>query len=47
MQHYFWNDYFGSGWLLWCGVLFLIFSSFENWRYPYAARRRCGLPLQK
>jgi len=47
MQHYFWNDYFGCGWLLWCGVLILFFSSFGNWRYTYAAHRRYGLPLQK
>ncbi len=47
MQHYFWNDYFGWGWLLWFGILILFFSSFGNWRYTYAAHRRYGLLPQK
>lgn len=47
MQHFFWNDYFAWGWLLWCGVLILFFSSFGNWRYTYSAHRKYGLPLQK
>lgn len=47
MQHYFWNDYFGWGWLLWFGILILIFSSYGNWRYTYAAHRRYDLPPQK
>lgn len=29
MQHAYWNDwYFGWGWLLWFGFIFLLFSSF-------------------
>ncbi len=48
MQHYFWNDwYFGWGWLLWFGIIFLLFSSAGNWRYTYAAHRRYGLPMEK
>jgi putative membrane protein len=48
MQHSFWNDwYFGWGWLLWFGFLFLAFSSFGNWGYTYSAHRKYGLPPQK
>jgi putative membrane protein len=48
MQHYFWNDwYFGWGWFLWFGIIFLLFSSMGNWRYTYAAHRKYGLPQQK
>ncbi len=48
MQHYFWNDwYFGWGWFLWFGIIFLVFSSMGNWRYTYAAHRKYGLPSEK
>lgn len=48
MQHYFWNNwYFGWGWFLWFGIIFLLFSSMGNWRYTYAAHRKYDLPLQK
>ena len=50
MHTYFWNDwYFGWGWFLWIGIIFLLFSSVGNWRYTYAAHRKYGrgLPLQK
>ena len=50
MQHYFWNNwYLGWGWLLWFGIIFLLFSSMGNWRYTYAAHRKHGLgaPAQK
>ena len=41
MQHAYWNDwYFGWGWLLWFGFIFLLFSSFGNWGYTYRAHRR-------
>lgn len=41
MQHAFWNDwYFGWGWFLWLGFLFLLFSSIGNWGYTYRAHRR-------
>ncbi|MEO6985827.1 MAG: SHOCT domain-containing protein [Paralcaligenes sp.] len=44
MQHYFWNNwYFGWGWLLWLGIVFLLFSSMGNWRYTYAAHRNYRL----
>ena len=44
MQHAYWNDwYFGWGWLLWLGFLFLLFSSVGNWGYTYRAHRRFGI----
>lgn len=43
MVHYYWNDwYFGWGWILWFGFIFLLFSSFGNWRYTYHAHRKYG-----
>ena len=43
MQHAFWNDwYFGWGWLLWLGFIFLLFSGLGNWGYTYRAHRRFG-----
>lgn len=50
MHPYFWNSlYFGWGWFLWFGIIFLLLSSMGNWRYTYAAHRKfgLGLPLQK
>ncbi len=47
MQHHFWNDYFNWGWLLWCGVLILLVSSFGNWRYTRAAHRKSVSPLHE
>lgn len=48
MQHYFWNDwYFGWGWFLWFGIVFLLFSGMGNWRYTYAAHRRHDLQQSK
>lgn len=48
MHPYFWNDwYFGWGWFLWFGIIFLLFSSMGNWRYTYAAHRKYALPGQK
>jgi putative membrane protein len=46
MPHTYWNDwYFGWGWILWFGFIFLCFSSIGNWGYTYRAhRRRDGLP---
>jgi len=32
--------YFGWGWILWLGFLFLLFSSFGNWGYAYRAHRK-------
>jgi putative membrane protein len=41
MVHNYWNDwYFGWGWLLWFGFIFLMFSSFGNWGYTYRAHRK-------
>ena len=32
MQTDFWNNwYFGWGWFLWFGIIFLLFSSMGNW----------------
>jgi len=43
MSHPYWNDwYFGWGWFLWFGILFLFFSSIGNWGYSYRAHRRFG-----
>jgi len=37
------NDwYFGWGWLLCFGFIFLMFSSFGNWGYTYSAHRKYG-----
>jgi putative membrane protein len=43
MPHTYWNDwYFGWGWFLWFGVIFLLFSSLGNWGYTYRAHQRFG-----
>ena len=34
--------YFGWGWILWFGIIFLAFSSIGNWGYTYRAHRRYG-----
>jgi putative membrane protein len=35
------NDwYFGWGWFLWFGFIFLMFSSFGNWGYTYRVHRK-------
>ena len=49
MSHAYWNDwYFGWGWFLWFGIIFLLFSSIGNWGYTYSAHRRYGqLPGKK
>ncbi|HUV99334.1 MAG TPA: SHOCT domain-containing protein [Gallionella sp.] len=41
MYHYYWNDwYFGWGWILWFGIVFLLFSSIGNWGYSYRAHQK-------
>ena len=48
MQTDFWNNwYFGWGWFLWFGIIFLLFSSMGNWGYTYSAHRKYGLLGQK
>lgn len=48
MEHYYWNDwYLAWGWFLWFGIVFLLFSSFGNWRYTYRAHQKYELQLQK
>jgi putative membrane protein len=43
MQHALWNDwYFGWGWFLWFGFIFLLFSGIGNWGYTYRVHRRFG-----
>ncbi len=43
LTHPYWNDwYFGWGWFLWFGILFLLFSSIGNWSYTYRAHRKYG-----
>jgi putative membrane protein len=35
------NDwYFGWGWFLWLGFIFLMISSMGNWGYTYRAHRK-------
>jgi putative membrane protein len=44
MAHPYWNDwYFGWGWLIWIGFIFLIFSGLGNWRYTYNAHQKYNL----
>jgi len=41
MTTYYWNDWYtGWGWLLWYGMVFLVFSMFANWGYTYSAHRK-------
>ena len=41
MNHFVGNGwYFGWGWILWLGFIFLMFSSFGNWRYTYRVHRK-------
>ncbi len=41
MNQNFWGDwYFGWGWILWFGFIFLVFSSFGNWGYTYRAHQK-------
>jgi putative membrane protein len=47
MTHTYWNDWYVSwGWCLWCGIIFLMFSSLGNWGYTYGAHRKYGLVPQ-
>ena len=37
--------FFGWGWILWLGFVFLMLSSFGNWGYAYRAHRKFdGMP---
>ena len=48
MNHAFWNNwYFGWGWLLWVGVIFLLCLSVGNWRYTYHAHQKSDKPPRK
>ncbi len=38
------NDYFGWGWILWMGFIFLMLSSVGNWGYAYRAHRKLDGP---
>jgi putative membrane protein len=40
MNHWANDWYFGWGWLLWLGFIFLMFSSVGNWGYTYRAHRK-------
>jgi len=41
INHLYWNDwYFGWGWILWLGFIFLMFSSFGHWGYSYRIHRK-------
>ncbi len=48
MTHTYWNDwYFGWGWFLWFGIVFLLFSSLGNWGYTYRAHQKYDAPSRK
>ena len=48
MIHTYWNDwYFGWGWILWLGFIFLLFSGLGNWGYTYRAHRRYDSGITK
>jgi putative membrane protein len=48
MVHNYWNDwYFGWGWVLWLGFIFLLFSSIGNWGYTYRAHQKYEGPPRK
>ena len=48
MPHAYWNDwYFGWGWLLWFGFVFLLFSSVGNWGYTYRAHQKLIPPVRE
>ncbi len=41
----YWNDwYFGLGWSLWFGGVFLVFWSMGNWGERYRAHHKAGMP---
>ncbi len=41
MYHYYWNDWYPVwGWVLWFGIVFLLFSSIGNWGYSYRAHQK-------
>jgi len=42
MTHNFANWYFGWGWFIWMGFIFLMFSSIGNWGYTYRAHQKYG-----
>jgi putative membrane protein len=46
-MHMYWNDWFyGWGWILWFGFIFLLFSGLGNWGYTYRAHRKYDLPTR-
>ena len=47
MNHLANNWYFGWGWILWLGFVFLMFSSFGHWGYSYRIHRMYGLAPRK
>jgi putative membrane protein len=41
MTSYYWNDWYsGFGYVLWFGLIVLLFSGLGNWGYTYRAHRR-------
>ena len=48
MSHFVANDwYFGWGWILWLGFVFLMFSTMGNWGYTYRAYRKYDMQPRK
>lgn len=41
MTNYYWNDWYaGFGWVLWFGMMLLLFSTWGNWGYTYTTHRK-------
>ncbi len=38
------NGGFGWFWIVWIGLVFLMFSSFGNWGYTYRVHRKFDVP---
>ncbi len=47
MAHNVANWYFGWGWFLWLGFIFLMFSSVGNWGYTYRAHQKYEQPRKE
>jgi len=49
MYNPYWNDlYSGWGWILWFGMVFLIFAGLANWHYSYRGHQKYyGQPHKK
>ena len=47
MINSFWTDWYsGWGWLLWFGIMMLLFMNIGNWGYTYRVHRTYGQPAR-